>query len=151
MIRLKRGTTRTVVVAGPFAVKLARGRVGRRCNLCEARIWELNKADVSRRDHLAPVLWYHRGGVLLVMAAASPLPAEVEPTEDWADWWDYEPARGPCDEWPGEFKREDWGVLDGRRVLIDYSAPALAASSAALRALAHSTRSKCASWWASKR
>lgn len=33
-----------------------------------------------------------------------------------------EPGGG---EWPGEHKREDWGILDGRIVAVDYAAPAL--------------------------
>ena len=34
--------------------------------------------------------------------------------------WDYDPAGG--DGWPGEPKREDWGMLDGKLVLVDYAA-----------------------------
>jgi hypothetical protein len=59
------------------------------------------------------------------MAAADPLPADTQPSDDWANWWDYDPAKGSIDQWPGEIKAADWGVLRGRRVLIDYSSPAL--------------------------
>ena len=59
------------------------------------------------------------------MAAAAPLPLGVTPTEDWADFWDYDPSKGRLDIWPGEFKPEDLGVIDGQYVLVDYAAPAL--------------------------
>jgi hypothetical protein len=59
------------------------------------------------------------------MAAAAQLPPNEEPTEEWADWWDYDPSGGEFESWPGEFKREDWGIFRGRRVLVDYAAPAL--------------------------
>jgi hypothetical protein len=59
------------------------------------------------------------------MAAADPLPPDLEPTPEWSDWWDYDPRKGPIDEWPGEIKAADWGVLEGRRVLVDYSNPVL--------------------------
>jgi hypothetical protein len=122
VIRIARGTTRIVVVAGTVAVKFARGEVGRRCNRYEAKVWAENQHDADRGPHLCPVLWSSPGGEVLVMVAADPLPAGVEPTVEWADWWDY---RGPGDEYPGEFKAADWGMLDGRRVLVDYSNPAL--------------------------
>jgi hypothetical protein len=125
MIRLRRGTTRIVVVAKPVALKFARGDVGRRCNRYEAKVWGLNQRDPVRCLHLCPVLWSSAGGRVLVMTAADPLPSDLQPSEEWAEWWDYDPARGPIDTWPGEFKAADWGILHGRRVLVNYSNPAL--------------------------
>jgi hypothetical protein len=52
------------------------------------------------------------------MTSADPLPSGISPELEWADFWDEE-------DWPGEFKSEDWGLLKGRRVLLDYAAPAL--------------------------
>jgi hypothetical protein len=34
-------------------------------------------------------------------------------------------VKGSIDQWPGEMKVADWGIFDGRRVLIDYSNSAL--------------------------
>jgi hypothetical protein len=59
------------------------------------------------------------------MQKASPLPSGMDPDEAWGDWWDYDPRKGDIDQWPGEFKAADWGMLNGRRVLVDYAAPAI--------------------------
>jgi len=122
-IRIRRGTTRTVLVLGGMAFKIARNRAGIRSNRYEATIWKLNQGDSVRGARLCPVLWSPRGGILLVMVAAAPLPLGVTPTSEWGDFWDYDPSKGEIDGWPGEFKREDWGVIDGRCVLVDYAAP----------------------------
>jgi hypothetical protein len=123
MITVHRGTSRVVIVRGDIAVKFPRRGNGRRCNLYEAGIWQRNKDHPIRGAHLCPVLWCHPEGRVLIMPAASPLPDEVEPYRDFGDWWDYQPGG---DEWPGEPKAADWGLLEGRFVLLDYSAPALA-------------------------
>ena len=125
MIRLRRGTTRFVVVIGRFAIKVPRNRIGLRCNRHEATLWRLNRANAARRDNLCPVLWSLFAGLILVMTAADPLAPGLSPTDEWADFWDYDPSKGEIDEWPGEFKPEDWGLINGRRVLVDYAAPAL--------------------------
>src|SRR5690349_7373803 len=106
MIRMGRGTTRTVLILGPVTIKFARGALGRACNQYEARIWKLNCSHPDRGPHLCPVLWSSRGGRLLVMATASSLPSGVIPSDDW---WDYDPAKGAIDQWPGEPKAADWG------------------------------------------
>jgi hypothetical protein len=38
------------------------------------------------------------------------------------DWWDYQPGG---DEDPCESKNEDWAILDGELVAVDYAAPAI--------------------------
>lgn len=125
MIRIRYGTTRAVLVKGPFALKFARGDVGRRCNRYEAKIWKLNRDDPVRGPRLCPVLWSSPGGGLLLMPAASPLPLGTELSEDWADWWLDTAKGGPCDDFPGEHKAADWGMLHGHLVLVDYGNPAL--------------------------
>src|SRR5260370_41207524 len=72
MITLSRiGTTRLVLVIGPWAMKLARGVRGRRCNRYEADLFAA--VDERRRAMLCPVLWCSGNGGLLVMTTAQPL------------------------------------------------------------------------------
>jgi hypothetical protein len=122
MIRICQGTTRIVLVVGPYALKFARhGDIGRRCNRYEAKIWKLNRDNAVRGPRLCPVLWSSSGGAVLLMPAAEPLPADMELPEDWADWWLDTAKAG--DDFPGEHKAADWGMLNGRIVLLDYSSP----------------------------
>jgi hypothetical protein len=54
---IRKGTTRTVLVLGPVALKFALGQRGRRRNRFEADLyWRVNH---SRRAMLCPVLWAH--------------------------------------------------------------------------------------------
>ena len=125
MIRFAEGCSRRVAILGQVAVKLAKGRRGRRCNLYEAGVWERNQAHPKRSLHLCPVLWCSRRGVVLIMRAAEPVPADFDIRifdKQVGDWWDYSPGG---DAWPCEPKAADWGVLDGRIVSIDYAAPAI--------------------------
>ena len=116
------GTTRRVLVVGPWVIKLARGARGRRCNKYEANLFRT--VDARRRAMLCPVRWCSRGGQVLVMALARPLsPADHEDlldTDGFPDW-DYMPGE---DGQPFEFKASDWGRLKGRLVALDYSTPA---------------------------
>src|ERR1700730_12439532 len=117
------GTTRRVLVLGPWAIKVERGACGRRCNKYEANLFRT--VDGRRRAMLCPVLWCSGSGVLLVMATAQPLPkADHEDLLYRGDFpdWDYRPGE---DDAPFEYKSSDWGRLkDGRLVALDYSTPA---------------------------
>ena len=73
----RKGTTRLVLVLGPWALKFARGARGRRCNRYEADLFR--NVDARRREMLCPVPWCANGGWLMVMATASPL-TEAERT-----------------------------------------------------------------------
>jgi hypothetical protein len=121
---IRKGTTRTVIVVGPFAVKLATDERGRRCNRFEADLYE--RVDARRRGMLCPVLVCTPAGTALLMPAARPL-TEKERDHLWATNgfpdWDY---MSDGDEGqPFEWKPADWGWLNGRLVALDYSAPAL--------------------------
>jgi hypothetical protein len=121
---IRRGTTRTVLVLGPVALKLALGERGRRCNRFEAGLYK--RVNPSRRAMLCPVLWCTPTGWVLIARAANPL---TEPERDhlmktggFPDW-DYLP---PNDEGhPFEYKASDWGWLDGDLVALDCSASVL--------------------------
>jgi hypothetical protein len=54
---IRRGTTRTVLVLGPVALKLALGERGRRCNRFEAGLYK--RVNPSRRAMLCPVALVH--------------------------------------------------------------------------------------------
>lgn len=116
------GTTRLVVVIGPWALKFARNARGRRCNSYEARLFR--EVDARRRAMLCPVLRCPKGDWLLVMATAIPL-TEAEKDRlidaDGFPDWDYFPGE---DGEPFEYKASDWGWFDGRLVALDYSTPA---------------------------
>jgi hypothetical protein len=60
------------------------------------------------------------------MAAADPLPASMQDAAviiDPLDWWNEQ--RGTDDwSWQGEPKASNWGLLEGRIVLLDYSSSA---------------------------
>jgi hypothetical protein len=121
---IRKGITRTVIVVGPLAVKLATDKRGRRCNRFEADLYD--RVDARRRAMLCPVLCCTPAGTALLMPAARSL-TEMErdhlmDTDGFPDW-DYMP---PNDETSSvEYKPSDWGWLDGRLVALDYSAPVL--------------------------
>src|SRR5260370_27874370 len=50
-----KGTTRLVLVIGPWALKFARGPRGRRCNRYEADLFR--RVNARRREMLCPVRW----------------------------------------------------------------------------------------------
>lgn len=114
------GETRIVFLVGRYALKVARGKLGRRCNALEAHLW--NWVGPARRQILCPVLWSPRGGLLNVAPRAVPISEEeadsLRATFGFPDW-DYMP---PDDlECPFEPKASDWGRIDGRLVALDYS------------------------------
>lgn len=118
-IRLRRGTTRTVLVIGPFVIKFARSRRGSRCNRYEADCYN-RQTDHHRRELLCPVLWCSQNGWTLVARAATPARVEeqdliIARIQDW----DYHP--NDLEDPPFEPKIVDWGWLDGRLVALDYA------------------------------
>ena len=117
------GVTRMVAIQGSLAVKFARDERGRRCNLFEVTTWSECKGK-KRGRHLCPVEWCDPTGAVLIMPKARPLtpPEVVTMRRHNFSWWDYTPL-GPGTPW--ESKPEDWGVVDGCIVAVDYSMPAL--------------------------
>ena len=68
------GATRAVVLFGPWAFKLARGKRGVQCNRHEADLFLRNKAKAHRRSMLCCVLWCSWPAVVLIMRrAATPI------------------------------------------------------------------------------
>ena len=89
MIRICRvGTTRLVLVAGPWAFKFARAARGRRRNVYEADLF--NDVDDRRLEMLCPVRWCSKSGWVLIMDAAQPLAesdhANLLERSEFPDW-----------------------------------------------------------------
>jgi hypothetical protein len=125
MFQLHRtGTTRLTMCIGRVAIKVARSRIGVRCNRFEAELWR--RTTETRRAILCPVLSRLPFDTAIVMRRAVPLTraeaADLREKDAFPDWH-YDPSTGERE--PFEYKESDWGWLDGRLVAIDYSAPAL--------------------------
>ncbi len=118
------GATRAVAVIDRLAVKVALDERGLRCNRFEQHVWRLFEQHKTRGQHLCPVLWSDPRGRFLAMPAAGPLDGkQVRTMKRRAPlWWRYE-FDGRSVPW--ERKEEDWGVLEGRIVALDYAATAL--------------------------
>jgi hypothetical protein len=71
---ISHGTTHLVCCLGPYAIKIAKGERGRRCNRFEAALWK--RTTEERRKMLCPILATIPFGVALVMKRAKPLSEE---------------------------------------------------------------------------
>lgn len=112
------GITRSVVLAGPFALKFPSLRYGGRhfklgttCNLAERAAYRrVRDWGTDVRDRLCPALWCAPFGLMLVMRRAEPLGRDPR-VDELAHLWD----------WSTDHKEENYGILKGRVVCIDYA------------------------------
>jgi len=122
---IRQGSTRKTVQLWPFAFKFGRHEYGARCNKHEAELYARNRSKQHRHSMLCPVLWCSPSGKVLIMRyAATPI------TQSQAD----ERKANACSEWayeghgdddhPFEWKVNDWGLLRGKLVAVDYAATA---------------------------
>lgn len=118
MLKIRYGTTRTVLLIGRLAIKLPvwvewrlflYGLLG---NMQETRWW---REMPDSRAMMCPVLFAVPGGFLTVMRRATPV--TVEEWMQHSDNW-YEEACRLCI--PVENKVDSWGCIDGRIVAVDY-------------------------------
>lgn len=109
------GTHRTVYLIGRYAIKvpaISEWRLflhGLLANMQEARF------SAAGWPELCPVVLAMRGGWVIVMRRAEPLPRKVFDeldVERWRDRGDYKV--------PVEDKLDSFGILDGRIVAVDY-------------------------------
>ena len=119
--RLLKGTSRCVLVIPPvFALKLPLNEIGAKCNLFEANIYATSCP--RRQSILCPVIWCSKTGSAMLMKYARPL-TDLEYNTykcklQFPDW-EY---KGPHDQAdPTESKRENWGIINGEVVAVDYS------------------------------
>lgn len=109
----RRGVTRIVLLTDRHAIKLpnfTRWRLflhGLCANLRERTDWA-----PTRDPRLCPMCWSLPGGWCNVMRRARPL------TD--AEWATTKRDRRAWDGLPTDWKRENFGVLGGRAVLVDY-------------------------------
>lgn len=114
------GVTRAVLLVGRYAIKVPRLRYGWSkllygllSNMTEARFTCL--ADQFR---LCPTVFSIPGGFLNVQRRCAPLS-----DEEWEQTrFNHDDVHGPGD-WLGmacDFKRDNFGTLDGRIVLLDF-------------------------------
>jgi hypothetical protein len=122
---IRQGSTRNTVLLWPLALKFARHKYGERCNKHETELYYRNRHKPHRRSMLCPVLWCSPSGKLLVMRyAATPITraqADERKANAWSEWA-YEGSGD--DEHPFEWKENDWGVLRGKVIAVDYATTA---------------------------
>lgn len=112
---LKRGSSREVLLSGPYAIKLPRPDrldAGRCLNRWEAEVWSVWRPKFGWTC-LCPVVWASPDGSVLVMERAT---QDVSAEEIAAVENNHDHPRPAC-----ESKARDWGRLDdGRVVMLDY-------------------------------
>jgi hypothetical protein len=121
------GQSRRVLILHRIALKFPRSKWGARCNVYEAKLYKSTTA--WRRKLLCPVIWCAPWGILLVMRTATSLTEEefvrANERNELPDW---KRVPGSAEVTPfeeDESKFADFGWLDGRIVVVDYSVPAL--------------------------
>jgi hypothetical protein len=113
VIRIERGVTRAVLLAGPWAVKVPRlapagPHRGRLWSLAHGILANLSEAEWSRWPGVCPVVW-SLAGLVNVYRRAQPISLPV----------DYAAISPP--ELSVDPKPENVGVLDGQLVWVDYA------------------------------
>ena len=107
-MKIKTGVTRIVLLVNKFAIKLPSFRNGWRCFLQgilaneQERVWSAGLID----DRLCPVIISSRFGFWLAMRRADEI-TELPPRENFNGL-------------PLDYKLSNFGLLDGRIVLVDY-------------------------------
>jgi hypothetical protein len=120
----RRGVAQITACIGPYALKIARGLSGQRCNRFEFDLWSL--AGGERREMLCSVLAKLPFDFAIVMQRAEPISEEEKDRLIEQDAFPDLDYMGPGDvRCPFEYKASDWGRLHGRLMALDYSAPAL--------------------------
>ena len=115
-VEVKRGASRIVLCAGPYAVKVPRAHSWRGFlhglidNMNERGTWRYLQTD---REWLCPISWAAPGGWLLIMRRALALTHEAELPE-------------PMVAAAKTLQLEEWHALnvgwyDGRLVFVDYA------------------------------
>ena len=115
-MQTKEGTTRKVILHGNEAVKFAKNDDGRKANIREAFLWARYKEHPLRSQMLCPVLWHADDGAVLIMKRAEQVSTDFDFLQQ-PDWDYLSNGDDPC---PFEPKGQDWGLLEGRIVAVDY-------------------------------
>jgi len=114
------GTNRFVLLVGPWAIKLARSAKGRRACRHERAVWKRYGGRPGNGDLLCPILASDPFGLVVIMRKAQRTPWPFFSTwHERQPQWEYWPGERDIPD-PGEPQPKDWGVLDGRFVMVDY-------------------------------
>jgi len=122
---IRYGTGRAVLPLGPLAFKFSRNDQGALCNRHEAELYARIRHKPHRKAILCPVFWCSPAGKLqIARRTQTPITQEQLANlmcDNWADTqWQY---MGVGDDGqPFEWKVDDWGVLNGKVVAVDYAA-----------------------------
>jgi hypothetical protein len=111
-IEIHRGSFRTVLLVGPFAVKVPewhRASKGRRCNRWERETWRTWRPRFKWQN-LCPIWFADPLGCVVIMARASAVTFDEIVAADRDDYPDINV----------EYKPDNWGRLRGRVVCFDY-------------------------------
>jgi hypothetical protein len=120
---IKQGRSRLVVLFGAYAMKFARTDEAERfadgveANRLEASRWS-TMIEPALRERLCPVLFAQPPYDMIVMQRAAPIPPG-----DFDHAKAYRLSEGEAESINCEIKEADWGVLDGRWVVVDYGNP----------------------------
>lgn len=115
---IRHGITRDVLLIGKYALKfpsvkyrLRYFRKGMTANQIENLLWRrFSKWGYTITSQLCPSLWCAPLGLLQVQLRADPLGREPGPKEQVVLW-----------KWSTDHKAENYGLLNGRVVCIDYA------------------------------
>lgn len=109
----RQGISREVLLTRRLAIKLPKLTYGWRYFLV-GLLANMREAEMAASGlaSLCPVVFYIRGGWLVVMRRAEPL---TDAEWHWLDELAFRDVMGPA-----EIKRDSFGRLDGRIVVVDY-------------------------------
>lgn len=126
MIIIRCGITRTVILTKRYAIKIPTGRgtcIGRGFRQRLSGVAQGILANQSEftwytyesfQGKVAPVLRSWLGGIIQVYPRCEPLPPSYES-------WSWPDPLITLDPDPGDHKIDNYGILDGRIVMIDYN------------------------------
>ena len=115
MTAVRHGATRTVLLIGPYAVKVPSLRHGTR-NFLTGMLANMQEATFAKAGWpvVCPVLFSLPVGLVVILPRCAPVESEPD-----VEWWQTFTIK-PDYEVPVEWKRDSLGVLDGRIVAVDY-------------------------------
>ncbi len=107
---VRSGITRIVWLIGPYAIKIPNPRYGwdKFLRGLLSNMTEYRFTPLAEKFNLTPVIWSLWGGWLNIQLRCEPITDEEFSRLNESDWM-------TCD-----FKRENFGKLNGRILLLDY-------------------------------
>lgn len=116
-MQIRRGTTRTVLLLGKYAIKLPRlsahhsGLRGRMWSLARGILANISESEWSGMQGVCPVLWSGFGGIVNIMPRCKPVYEDRSVEEYYAI---------SNQLFASDKKPQNLGLLNGELVWIDY-------------------------------